>query len=166
MEKELSGTFISDDVASIVGRFVLRFGYCEFLLLIYYNEVHGTEEKATEFLDLPLNRRVGKLKGGLERLNISTAERKSLLGMLDRFEELAHKRNLVCHNPYMTIPLLHDKHHSGAIFGARTAVQSGGNQIAAAKVSDLLDFDERAARLQAEFHQLFPVFQRGLPPKK
>lgn len=165
MKKSLSGTFIPDEVSSVVGRFILRFGYCEFLLLIYYNEIHDDAGKAIQFLKATLKRRVGLLKGEIGKLTMKKDDRKALLELLSRFEQLAHKRNLVCHNPYMTIPLGHGKHHGGAIFGARAAVKGSGDQGAVANVSDLTMFDESAARLQADLHKLFPVFQSALPPK-
>lgn len=166
MEKSLSGTFIPDEVSSVVGRFILRFGYCEFLLLTYYNEIHDDAGKAIQFLEATLKRRVGLLKGEVGKLALKKEDRKALLCLLGRFEQLAHKRNLVCHNPYMTIPLGHGKHHGGAIFGARAAVKGSGDQGAVAEFSDFIAFDESAARMQDEFHQLFPVFQAGLPRKQ
>lgn len=168
MRRSLSGTFVPDDVACVVGRFILRFGYCEFLLLMYYNEIHDDAEKATEFLGSTLKRRVGILKGEIEKLNMTKDNRKRLLDLFDRFEKLSHKRNLVCHNPYMTIPLGGGKHHGGAIFGAGAAVKLGGDQVAIpeARLSDLRQFDKSAAGMEAEFHQLFPVIQAALPPKK
>ncbi len=168
MNRSLSGTFVPDDVACVVGRFILRFAYCEFLLLMYYNEIHDDAKKAETFLDAPLSRRVGILKGEIEKLSLTKNNRKKLLDLLTRFEQLSHKRNLVCHNPYLTIPLGPGKSHGGAIFGARTAVKIGGDQIALtkAKLSDLRNFDVTASGIQSEFHQLFPVFQSALPSKR
>jgi hypothetical protein len=165
MKISISGTQFSDEVSQLAGRFILNFGYCEFLLLTYYNEIHDDPEKALALLELPLKKRVGKLKGELERLKITTDERKRILDMLDRFDALAISRNLVCHNPYMTMVGRQGEGNCGAIFGVRSAIKETGGAVAVADISDLRRFEQDAARLFVEFHQFFPVLQSGLHPK-
>jgi hypothetical protein len=142
----------------------MYFGYLEFQLLVWFNEIWDDEGQARKFIEKMLDGRIGSTKGALEKLNLSKADRKTLLSFLERIQLLAHDRNLVCHNPYMTIAGGECK--KGAIFGIRSATHELGSNVRKANLADIQRFESDAARLCVECHQLFPVLQSGLPPRK
>ena len=166
MKKSLSGTDIPNEVALAVGRFIMYFGYLEFQLWLWFNEVADDEERAKDFVTKTLERKVGSVKSALEGLNLKKEDRKRLLGFLESLQALAESRNLVCHNPYMTIAGGYRERDKGAIFGIRSATLQRDPDIREANLSDLRRFESDAARMSAECHHLFLVLQSGLPPKQ
>ena len=165
MKIPLSGTDVPDEVALAVGRFIMYFGYLEFQLWLWFSEVFDDEDRARLFVEKKLGGKVGSMKGALEGLNLKTEDRKKLLSFLERIKTLAESRNLVCHNPYMTIAGGHGERDKGAIFGVRSAMSQLSTDVRKADLADLRRFESDAARLCAECHQLFPILQSGLPPK-
>lgn len=164
MNKSISGIDIPDEVALALGRFILYFGYLEFQLWVWFNEVWDDEERARKFVDKMLDGKIGSTKGTLEKLNLSKADRKALLSFLERIQSLAHDRNLVCHNPYMTLAGGEPK--KGAIFGIRSATHQLSSNVRKASLTDIRRFESEAAQLCAACHQLFPILKSGLPPRK
>ena len=166
MKKLLSGTDVPDELALWVGRFVMYFSYLEFNLWLWYNEIYDDEEKAKVFVDKMISGKAGATKGGLEKLNMKSSDRKILLEFIDRVLTLAISRNLVCHNPYLTLGGRKGERDRGTIFGVRGLTRDINAPIAKAKIADIRRFAEQAFALCGECHRLFPILQSGLPPKK
>lgn len=166
--KTLSGVSCPDDLALWVGRFIMYFGYLEFHLWLWYNEIHDSKLKAEEFYGKQLSGRVGSIKDGTDRMTLSKDDRKELKSLLDRFLLLAESRNLVCHNPYITIGGRENEVKNGRIFGLRMATINDTDPIPEASIADVEGFARTAFTLCGDFHRLFGIFQAGLPaaPRK
>lgn len=155
-----------DEVALWVGKFVMYFGYLEFQLWLWYNEIFDDQEKAVKFVDKMLVGKAGSVKGSLEKLSLSKPDRMTLLGFLDDVIALAASRNLVCHNPYFTVGGREHEGKDGAIFGVRKATINLSSPIPEARLPDIRRFADDAARLCRESHKMFQILQAALLPKK
>jgi hypothetical protein len=164
--RSLSGMSAPDEVALWVGRFVMYFGYLEFELWLWYNEIFDDQEKAVKFVEKILTGKAGSIKGSLEKLPLSKPDRVSLLAFIDQVIALAASRNLVCHNPYISPGGREGEVVDGAIFGIRSATINPSNPIQEAKLADIRRFADDASQLCRESHKLFQILQAALPPKK
>jgi len=158
----LSGTDIPDEVALAVGRFIMLFGYLEFQLWIWFNEIFNDEQKSKEFVRKQLAGKVSSIKSAIQNLEMKKEDRKLLLSFMCRISRLAESRNLVCHNPYLTIGGEKGNRDNGAILGSRSATLNFGAEIRNAKLPNLIEFEKEAARMCAECHQLFPIIQTAI----
>lgn len=164
--RSLSGLNCPDTLALVVGRFVIYFGYLEFQLWLWHNEFHDDQTKAEWFVDQDFKRKVGSICHWLDGLSMPTNERKALKSVLKRAVELAKWRNLVCHNPYLTIGERQDERESGRVFGIRMATINNSDPIPEASINDIEGFATEALSISEALHSGLGVFQKYLSPKR
>ncbi len=158
-----------DKLALAIGRFVVHFSYLEFSLWFWFNEIHDDRDAMREFVTKEFTEKLRRIRRPIDESTMPVDDRKMFMSLFDRAAALAITRNLVCHNPYLTLGSGENEVHRGAIFGIRKTSLEDVPEIATipkAGIPEIERFASDAAVLCEDFYRGLVVLQRHLPLTK